>query len=76
MSTPRRRTRAPAAHSITPAAVAAYRSGDQHTLHAELHLPPWQVSPLDAVGDCPWPQNSAGAITWPASAALRAELEA
>jgi len=75
MSTIKRRTRAPAAHGITAAAVTAYRAADRAALHAELRLQPWAVSPLDAVGVCPWPPTAAGAAAWPQSVALREALE-
>lgn len=61
---------------VTPAAVAAYRAKDYAALHAELRLAPWEVSPLDAWGDCPWTGRSAGGDTWGQAVQLRAELEA
>ena len=61
---------------VTPAAVAAYKAGDWLTLHRELHLKPWQASPLEAFGECPWLRGSAGARTWQDSISLRNELEA
>lgn len=76
MSTTRYRRRAIGAHQITPAALAAYRAEDRKALHHELRLPPWQVSPLDAHGDCPWPPTTAGATSWPLSCELREALEA
>ena len=76
MSTPRRRTRAPAAHGITAAALAAFKAGNRKALHHELRLRPWAVSPLDAAGECPWPPTTAGATSWPSSVALREALEA
>lgn len=75
MATVRRKKRGAHTGRVTPAAVAAYRAGDWLALHTELRLPPWQVSPLDAVGPCPWPASMAGARTWADSVALRAELE-
>jgi hypothetical protein len=59
---------------ITPTAITAFRAGDRMTLHRELRLPPWQVSPLDADGDCPWSPTVAGGWTWPESVTLRAAL--
>lgn len=70
----RRITRNLARGRITPAAVAAYREGDMRTLHKALNLPPWQASPVAAVGPCPWPAGTAGAATWPDSTALREAL--
>jgi len=76
MSTIKRKPRLQRAGRITPEAVAAYQHGDKIALHAALRLPPWQLSPLDAVGACPYPPRAAGATTWPDSVSLRAELEA
>jgi hypothetical protein len=61
---------------ITDAALAAYKAGDRLTLHRELHLKPWQETPLAAAGTCPWPDGSAGATTWADACRLRDELEA
>ncbi len=61
---------------ITPEAVTAYRDGDVITLQRELRLPPWHPSPIDAVGQSPFPSSSAGARFWPAAVALREALEA
>jgi hypothetical protein len=61
---------------VTPAAVAAYRAKDYAALHLELRLAPWEVSPLDAWGDCPWPSRTGGGDTWDQAVQLRAELEA
>lgn len=55
-------------------AVAAYRAGDEMELHRVLRLRPWQVSPLHAVGDCPYSSNSAGGKTWADSVLLREAL--
>lgn len=70
----RRITRNLARGRITPAAIEAYRDGDMTRLHNALNLPPWQASPLAAVGPCPWPENSAGAMAWPDSVQLREAL--
>ncbi|MDB5575858.1 MAG: hypothetical protein JWR80_1034 [Bradyrhizobium sp.] len=43
----RRRNRKDREHRITDAAVAAFKAGDYHGLHAALGLKPWQPSPLD-----------------------------
>jgi hypothetical protein len=36
---------------------------------------PWEVSPLDAIGECTYPPTSMGALSWPRALALRKELE-
>jgi len=64
------------ASCITAEAVAAYRASDHAGLDRALGLKPWEVSPLEAEGDCPWPTGTAGAMTWPKAVSLRAELEA
>jgi len=76
MSTIKRKPRLQRAGRITPDAVAAFRADDRESLHAALRLPPWQLSPLDAIGECPYPHGAAGATTWPDSVSLRVELEA
>lgn len=76
MPTKRTRTARNFRQRVTAAATAAFKAGDDVTLRSQLRLRPWQVSPLHAVGACPWPANCAGATTWPDSVALRAELEA
>jgi len=70
----RRRKHSDRSGRITNAAVAAFKAGDERTLHRELRLPPWQVSPLTAVGSCPWPAGSGGERTWADSVALREVL--
>ncbi len=59
---------------VTPEAVAAFHAGDAMELHRLLRLKPWQASPLDAVGDCPYSANSAGGASWQDSVDLRAAL--
>jgi hypothetical protein len=76
MTTIRRRTRSQQAGRITPEAVAAFNAGDHATLKHALRLPPWQVSPLDAEGACPYPSLTAGAVTWLDSSTLRNQLQA
>lgn len=76
MTTIRRRTRTQQAGRITPEAVAAFRAGDHATLKHALRLPPWQVSPLDAEGACPYPSLTAAAVTWLDSLTLRNQLQA
>lgn len=74
MATTRRIKRTERFGRITDAAVTAFKAGNVMELHRELRLPPWQVSPLRAQGKCPWPENSAAALTWADSVALRAVL--
>lgn len=62
-------------HRVTPAAVEAFRIGDVAGLRKALALRPWQISPLEAQGTCPWPKGTAAAETWAQSVALRAALE-
>jgi hypothetical protein len=73
--TKRYRRRTARTGNITPDAVAAFQGGDRTGLHRELGLKPWQPSPLDVNGACPWPPGSAGQDTWDEAIALRAELE-
>ncbi|RLA18789.1 MAG: hypothetical protein DRQ56_06755 [Gammaproteobacteria bacterium] len=60
---------------ITAEVVAAYRAGDETELHRLLRLPPWQISPLEAEGECPYSRNAAGNGTWQDSVDLREALE-
>ena len=76
MTTIRRRTRNQQAGRITPEALAAFSAGDRATLKRALRLPPWQVSPLDAEGACPYPPLTGAAATWPDSLTLRNQLQA
>lgn len=75
MATIRRKKHTERHGRITDAALAAFRAGDRRTLHAELRLPPWAASPLDAEGACPWPHGTAGASAWPLSCELREALD-
>lgn len=75
MTTKRRRVTRGLAQRITPEAVAAFVAGDRMQLHRELRLKPWQESPLDAIGESPWPATSAGGSTWPESVQLAIELQ-
>jgi hypothetical protein len=61
-------------HRITPAAVAHFKAGEWLLLHRALGLRPWHPSPLDAVGECPWPPGCGGHEAWPLVVRLRAEL--
>ena len=61
---------------ITPEAVEAYRAGDEMALHRALGLKPWEPSPIDAIGNCPWSEGSGGSLSWAKVKALRGELEA
>ena len=69
----RMKTRSPM-FSISDQARVAFKAGDYLALHAALGLKPWQVSPLDADGECPYPLSSAGGATWGESQKLRQEL--
>lgn len=71
----KRRPRNIARSRITPAALAAYRAGDSQELHKALNLAPWEVSPLEVSGACPWPPGSAGATTWAESKQLLEDLQ-
>ena len=55
--------------------IEAYEAGDDEALRALLDLKPWEVSPLDADGLCPYSPTSAGTMSWAKAAALREELE-
>ena len=76
MTTIKRKRHTQQVGRITDEAIEAFRSGDELALHRALRLPPWQISPLAAVGECPWPATCGGATSWPDSVALREELEA
>lgn len=71
----KRQNRNIARNRITPAAVEAFKAGDVAGLRRALQLRPWEPSPLDAVGACPWPEWSAGALSWADSVRLRGELQ-
>ena len=76
MPTRRKRiTRTPAEH-ITPGAVAAFVARDYATLHVELRMRPWEISPLDADGLCPYTKPCAGADSWKRAQQLRKAIEA
>ena len=62
-------------HRVPRAVIEAYEARDNDTLHALLDLKPWEVSPLDADGPCPYSPTSAGTMSWAKAAALREELE-
>ena len=70
---------------LSPAAVVLWRrlqrcsDADEErklaeALDIELNLPPWVESPWTAIGPCPYPAATAGAIFWPYSLALRRAL--
>lgn len=56
---------------VTDAAVTYFRAGDRIELHRELHLKPWEWSPLDARHGPP-PRPGFG---WAAAQELRKALE-
>lgn len=70
----KRKPRIPNRTRITPAAVEAFKAGDVAELRKALQLRPWETSPLDAVGACPWPPSSAGGRTWAKALELRGAL--
>lgn len=70
----KRKPRIPNRTRITPAAVEAFKAGDVAELRKALQLRPWETSPLDAVGVCPWPPSSAGGRTWAKALELRGAL--
>jgi hypothetical protein len=66
-------------HRITPAAVEAFRAGDERALHRALDLRPWQPSPLEADADAPPTWSRPGTPwhdAWALVRGLRLELEA
>ena len=71
----KRRTLKLRSHRITPAAIEAYRTGDESALHVALGLKPWEPSPINAEGERPWPRGTAGAENWERARELRLELE-
>lgn len=74
MPTKRQRVTRNARARITPAAIEAFRSGDDQALTIELRLRPWEASPLDAVGDA-LNDGTAYAESWPQAVELRDGLE-
>ena len=74
MGTLRRRNRTQR-QRVTDEAVAAYTSCDHAVLQRALRLPPWQVSPLEADGPCPYSEGSGGGGTWADSVPLRKALD-
>jgi len=75
MATTRKRLNRIPKNRISPEAVRAFNAGDVMALQWALRLSPWHVSPLEAVGDCPYPDYVAGGQTWAAVVALREALE-
>lgn len=61
---------------VTPAAVQAFIAEDDDALRELLGLKPWEISPLKAVGQCPFASSSMGARSWPRAQMLREQLEA
>ena len=45
-------------------------------LDRELGLKPWELGPVHAVGECPYPPGTGGHDSWPRAAELRNALEA
>ena len=54
--------------------VDAFNADDDDKLSSLLRLKPWEISPLEAVGECPYPPGTGGALSWPHARALREEL--
>ena len=75
MPTKRTRVNRTPASKITPEAVEAFRAGDHNALHTALGLKPWEINPLEAVGACPYSDNTGGAKSWPQAQELRRELQ-
>ena len=60
---------------ITAEMIKAFNDDDDDRLRSLLRLKPWEESPLDAVGECPYPPTTMGALSWPKAKALRKQLE-
>lgn len=75
MATLRKRVTRNQRTRITPECVVAFQAGDEVELHRLLRLPPWQVSPIQATGECCYGKTTAGYATWQDSLALRQALE-
>ena len=61
---------------VTPAAVAAFKAGDNAALREALNLMPWEFpSPLTKAERSALPPGTFGAKWWPECVALRDELE-
>jgi hypothetical protein len=52
----------------------AFLNEDEEELDRLLGLRPWEVSPLRAIGPCPYQPTTMGFETWPKAQALRAQL--
>ena len=74
MPTKRKRASRAMRTRITPDAIAAFKAGDHMRLHSILRLKPWEISPLDAEGESPWPETSAGGKSWGQAVELREEI--
>ena len=70
----KRRSKKVREHRVTPEAIEAFHAGDRKALHRALDLKPWQSSPIDADGDCPWPDGSMGFASWALASELRTEI--
>jgi hypothetical protein len=60
---------------ISAAAIEAWRQGAWMPLDRALGLRPWQINPLDAVGDPPPADGTHWAASWPRAVELRRALE-
>lgn len=60
--------------SLPRAVVEAFKAKDTAALISLLGLRPWEINPLDAVGECPYAPTSAVATSWSKAISLRNEL--
>ena len=74
MPTTRKRKTRKLATRITPAAVAAFKAGDDRALYEAIGQRPWEPSPLD-VDDGPPPRPHQAEV-WAKAQELRSALEA
>jgi hypothetical protein len=69
---------------ITPEAVELYRRAKADpdnrdlslALRRKLSLKLWEIGPVHAVGECPYPPGTGGHNSWPRAVELRNALEA
>jgi len=71
-------------NGITPEAVELYRRAKADpdnrdlslALDRELGLKPWEIGPVHAEGESPYPSGTGGHTSWPQAVELRNALEA
>lgn len=75
---PTKRARVPRTYApkLPDEAIVAFRAADWLALHRALRLKPWEPSPLEASGPCPWSPTSAAALAWDKVREMRLALEA